>query len=171
MRVVVQYRFWLDTFNLLFARFPYGCVSFIENIFRTYRLTSTHYLKIICILTVLKFHLYNRSLLEKSVGIFRSSKVHVVRAVVSKQLKTAQVFYQIGSEMEITGGVVFFIYEERAKNIVQVKSVPTRLAFLILRFNRRYTLKIILVIIYPDQQSYGWRSWRILRWHNFHLKW
>ena len=47
-----------------------------------------------------------------------------------KKLKSGHLFYQVGSETETTGGVGFFIHRKHEDNIIEIKNVSTRVAFL-----------------------------------------
>lgn len=73
-----------------------------------------------------------------------------------KTLKSGHLFYSIGSETESVGGVGFFIHKKHKKNVVDIKSVSTRVAYVTLKLNNRYKLKIIQVYApttqHPDEE-------------------
>ena len=62
-----------------------------------------------------------------------------------KKLKSGHLFYQVGSETETTGGVGFFIHRKHEENIIQIKNVSTRVAFLTVKLSERYFLKVVQV--------------------------
>lgn len=61
------------------------------------------------------------------------------------QIKSGHYLYHIGKEDESVGGVGFLINKSIAPNITTYKGISDRVAYIILRLNRKTTLKIIQV--------------------------
>ncbi|XP_072381232.1 uncharacterized protein [Diabrotica undecimpunctata] len=71
-------------------------------------------------------------------------------------LKSGHIFYSIDSETESIGRVGFFIHNRLADDIVITRSISTGVAYLIVKLNQRYKIKIIQVYApttnHPDEE-------------------
>lgn len=73
-----------------------------------------------------------------------------------RTLKTGHLYYNKGNETQSVGGVGFFVHKKHTKNIICTSSISSRVAYLILKLNDRYKLKIIQVYApttdHPDDE-------------------
>ncbi|CAH2246837.1 jg12407 [Pararge aegeria aegeria] len=60
-------------------------------------------------------------------------------------LKSGNLFYNREGEQQSQGGVGFIVHKSLVNNIVRVESVSSRVAYLVLRVTKRYSLKVIEV--------------------------
>jgi len=60
-----------------------------------------------------------------------------------KTLRSGHAFYHVGEEDASTGGIGFIINKKHINNITNIRSISTRVAYLILKLSTRYNLKII----------------------------
>jgi exonuclease III len=71
-------------------------------------------------------------------------------------LKSGNLLYTRGRENESQSGVGFLVHKELASNVTDFKSSSDRVAMIVIRLNKRYSMKIIQVYMptsaHPDEE-------------------